>query len=231
VRVQGEGAAVEIAQAIREFNEYGDVDILIVGRGGGSIEDLWAFNDERVARAIYQSEIPLISAVGHEIDFTISDFVADVRAPTPSAAAELVVRNRDELFQHIRLCQERMIRAVRVLINQCRDRVRSAERSYGFRWPVDRVREYRQRLDDASKSLEGGCFLLMDQRKTDLQHFKEKLGALSPESVLKRGYSITTRKRDGRTVTRSSDIKKDERIRVRLAEGALQGVVEVIEPS
>jgi exodeoxyribonuclease VII large subunit len=102
VRVQGEGAAEEIAQAIYDFNRYGGVDVIIVGRGGGSVEDLWAFNEEIVARAIFASRIPIISAVGHEIDYSISDFVADLRAPTPSAAAELVVKNRDDVLENVR---------------------------------------------------------------------------------------------------------------------------------
>ncbi|HDL78351.1 MAG TPA: exodeoxyribonuclease VII large subunit, partial [Bacteroidetes bacterium] len=108
VRVQGAEAAGEIARAIDEFNAYGDVDVLIVGRGGGSLEDLWAFNEEVVARAIFRSKIPVISAVGHEIDFGISDFVADLRAPTPSAAAELVVRNREELLHTIQYLAQKM---------------------------------------------------------------------------------------------------------------------------
>ena len=113
VKVQGEGAAEEIAGSDRDFNRYGDVDVLIVGRGGGSLEDLWAFNEEVVARAIYASKIPVISAVGHEVDFTIADFVADLRAPTPSAAAELVVKSKEELAAGLEALSHRLRQALK----------------------------------------------------------------------------------------------------------------------
>ncbi|RMD96216.1 MAG: exodeoxyribonuclease VII large subunit, partial [Calditrichaeota bacterium] len=130
VRVQGEGAAVEIAQAIDQFNRYGQVDVLIVGRGGGSLEDLWAFNEEIVARAIFRSQIPVISAVGHEVDFSISDFVADLRAPTPSAAAELVVRNREEILAHLQKDLQKMTNGMLELIRTHRKRLQHIASGY-----------------------------------------------------------------------------------------------------
>ncbi len=123
VKVQGEGAAREIAQAVKDFNRYGNIDVMIVGRGGGSIEDLWAFNEEVVARAIYHSRIPVISAVGHEVDFTIADFVADLRAPTPSAAAELVVKSKAELDAELDALSHRLRQAIHRSLADCRGKV------------------------------------------------------------------------------------------------------------
>lgn len=231
VRVQGDGAAEEIACAIHDFNEFGNVDVLIVGRGGGSLEDLWAFNEEVVARAIFQSKIPVISAVGHEIDFSISDFVADVRAPTPSAAAELVVKDRGELLQTIFNWRKRMARIVDERIVRSREKMKALERSYGFRWPIDRVREYRLRIDDLSKGLETVVSHRGEDLKSNVEQLREKLLALSPEAVLGRGYSITTRIRDDHVVFRSSDVKKDEELRIRFSEGSVRSVVRKIEDS
>lgn len=231
VRVQGEGAAEEIAEAIEEFNAYGRVDVLIVGRGGGSLEDLWAFNEEGVARAIFRSKIPIISAVGHEIDFSISDFVADVRAPTPSAAAELVVRDREELLQTLLRWEGRIFRALEGRISRYRERIDGLERSYGFRWSVDRVREYQLRLDEVFRNLEAVFSRRLEGLKSGLLRLEGNLQALSPEDVLRRGYSITTRVRDDQVVARSSDVKKDERVRIRFHRGAVRSIVEEIEES
>ena len=125
VRVQGEGAAEEIAQAIQEFNEFAKIDVMIVGRGGGSLENLWAFNEERVARAIYDSKIPIISAVGHQIDFTISDFVADLRAPTPSAAAQMVIKDKEELLKETRSNAQKLLSYLTSLTEYLNQRLKS----------------------------------------------------------------------------------------------------------
>lgn len=231
VRVQGEGAAEEIAEAIQDFNEYRQVDVLIVGRGGGSLEDLWAFNEEVVARAIFVSEIPVISAVGHEIDFSISDFVADVRAPTPSAAAELVVRDREELLQGIYHWKERMVRSLEGRIGLNREQLERMKRSYGLRYPFERIREYRLRVDEVSRNLETALCHRIEELTSNVIRLRGKLQALSPEAVLRRGYSITTRIRDGRVVKYSSDLSRDETIYTRFGVGAARSVVEEIEES
>lgn len=149
VRVQGEGAAAEIAAAIERFNRLGDVDVLIVGRGGGSIEDLWAFNEEAVVRAIAASAIPVVSAVGHEIDTTLADFAADRRAATPSNAAEIVAPSRDEVAARVRALDLRLGRAVRDHVARLRQRYAAALAHYGFRRQRDIVDRHRQRVDDA----------------------------------------------------------------------------------
>ncbi len=153
VRVQGEGAAAEIVQAIRFFNRSRMVDVMILARGGGSLEDLWAFNEERVARAIAASEIPIISGVGHEIDFTIADFVADVRAPTPSAAAEIVVQTRQEFDKHISELERSMAQRIHYLLLEWRHHLRELAAHPAFRRLEDLVRRRRQRVDELAASL------------------------------------------------------------------------------
>jgi exodeoxyribonuclease VII large subunit len=227
--VQGEGAAEDIAAAINEFNAWGGADVLIVGRGGGSAEDLSAFNQEIVARAIARSKIPVVSAVGHEIDFSISDFAADLRAPTPSAAAELVVSDREELIERIHFLSGRIARLLKTRIELLYERVSGFQKSYGMRRPGERIREYRQRLDDLMRGLETAAGLRLRDVKRKVDVAREKLTALSPEAVLHRGYSITTRERDRRIVTRSEELQTEDTIRIRFASGSVRGIVESIE--
>ena len=228
-RVQGEGAAEDIAAAIDEFNAYGEADVLIVGRGGGSLEDLWAFNQETVARAIARSKIPVVSAVGHEVDFSISDFTADLRAPTPSAAAELVVSDKAELIERIHLLARRCVRHLKTRIILQSERVSGFQKSYGLRIPGERLREYRQRLDDLTRGLETAADLRIRELRLKSASVREKLAALNPEAVLLRGYSITTRARDGWIVTRSEELQATDAVRIRFASGSVQGIVESIE--
>src|SRR5262249_12700641 len=153
VRVQGEGAGEEIVKALKFFNAKRIVDVLILARGGGSIEDLWAFNEEPVARAIAASEIPIISGVGHETDFTIADFVADVRASTPSVAAELVVQTRQEFDKHISELRESLTGSIRYRLLESSRRVHELSARRGFRRPLDLLRQQRQRADEMTSRL------------------------------------------------------------------------------
>jgi len=204
VRVQGEGAKEEIAGAIEDFNRLNNVDVIIVGRGGGSIEDLWAFNEEMVARAIYNSRVPIISAVGHEIDWTISDFVADLRAPTPSVAAELVIAKKSDLIEAL-------------------DNIEKRLKSF----PLDVLNEYEQRLDDIEEGLILRFKHYVELKEGGFKLVFEKLEMLSPLGVLKRGYSITFRHPGGRVVKDAGEVKKGDMVETRVFKGHFRSKVEV----
>jgi len=250
VKVQGDGAAAEIARAIDVLNTRDDLDVLIVGRGGGSIEDLWAFNEEVVARAIARSRLPVISAVGHEIDFTIADFVADLRAPTPSAAAELVVRPRADLEEQLRTLHRRLNQTLERIALQFRNRLIRAAHSYVFREPGHLLRQHRQllqnvrlrlaaalrseyverqqRVDDAQTRLLQNMRTLTRERALLLKRIEAQLRALGPRAVLERGYSIT-RTRDGHVVSRTSDVKEGQEVQTLLSDGSLTSTITTIE--
>ena len=230
VRVQGEGAAEEIAAAIDAFNEYGEVDVLIVGRGGGSLEDLWAFNEEIVARAIFRSQIPVISAVGHEVDFSIADFVADLRAPTPSAAAEMVVRDRAELLRHIETLISKSKRHLEQQLRASRQRLNAVLSSYGFRRPGDLVSQQRQRLDELSHRLESELGHRLKMLRQRLNGVTQHLESLSPEATLRRGYSITVDEETGTLVREAAALEPGRRLSVQFWRGRTGTRVEEVDP-
>ena len=229
VKVQGAGAAKEIAQAIYDFNEYKKVDLLIVGRGGGSLEDLWAFNEEIVARAIYDSKIPIISAVGHEIDFTIADFVADLRAPTPSTAAELAVRDRAEICRELNVLINRLIMLQSHLIDSLKQRVGSAIKSYGFRRPMDLVVQLTQRTDELTRNLFKEIKNCFEFRKNSLSLFMGKLNALSPLAVFERGFSLTRKLPELFIVKDAGMLKVNDRVEVKFLKGKIESKVEKVD--
>lgn len=204
VRVQGEGAKEEITSAIEEFNTLACVDVIILARGGGSLEDLWCFNEEVVARAIFHSKIPVISAIGHETDYTIADFVADRRAPTPSAAAEIVMPSRAELKEKIENLLVNLWQALR-----------------------DIVPQYTQRIDDVTGQL---CFAIEQRLKTEDLHLEgliNRLESLNPLSILKRGYSITSLTEQNKVLHSTEGLKKGDKVRSRLSKGEF--ISEVLE--
>jgi exodeoxyribonuclease VII large subunit len=229
VRVQGEGAAEEIARAIREFNTYGKIEVMIVGRGGGALEDLWAFNEEVVARAIYDSEIPVISAVGHEIDFTISDFVADLRAATPSAAAQMVVGEKDALLEQIGANIRKLNSCLVALLESSEQRLKSAEESYGFRRPFDIITQRFQKTDELIRQLENRVKNYLEIKSNAVSLLKEKVNALSPSSVLKRGYSIARKLPELKVIKDAGILKKKDRIEVKVFKGRIESKVELID--
>ncbi|HPF99533.1 MAG TPA: exodeoxyribonuclease VII large subunit [Kiritimatiellia bacterium] len=242
VKVQGEGAAQEIATAIDVLNERGGLDVMIVGRGGGSLEDLWCFNEEMVARAIARSTIPVISAVGHEIDFTISDFVADVRAPTPSAAAEIVVGQKDDFERGLARLAQRLVASLRQSALEARGRLVAAARSYVFQEPMNLVRQFAQRIDgvhvrmrhalvggvgEHRRSLEGvgmrlthGMELRTKSAAQEVQRLRAQLQALSPMAVLGRGFSIT-KTASGIIVRNATDVRDGDELRTQVARGEI----------
>lgn len=224
--VQGAGAAAQIAQGIADLNcLHPAPDVLLVGRGGGSLEDLWAFNEEPVARAIFESKIPVISCVGHEVDFTIADFVADLRAPTPSAAAELVVQNADGVAQHIAQLQKRLFQAVSLFYERAKARVEVAVNSRIFKNPQLLTQEKEQRVDELSLALENAFEKQAQAAQNRLELLTQKLVALSPFSVLGRGYSIT-RKADGSVVSRVGQVQEQETIYIQVKDGMIHAEVK-----
>jgi exodeoxyribonuclease VII large subunit len=239
-RVQGDSAGPDIARAIRFINQYHEralsdgraadlVDVLIVGRGGGSTEDLWAFNQEEVARAIRNSTIPVISAVGHETDFTIADFVADFRAPTPSAAAEIVAAREDEMCFALDQLGRQMTRLMRYRVVDLRTRVQEQALSHAFDEVKSRLRDARRRFDAASTACNGAM-------ETSLQEARERFGlaaasldALSPLAVLQRGYAIA-QDASGKPLCDAASVTAGDHVSVRLAKGKLNTRVETVEP-
>ncbi len=228
--VQGEGAAEDIAKAIAELNEYGQVDVIIVGRGGGSLEDLWAFNEEVVARAIFASRIPVVSAVGHEVDFTIADFVADLRAPTPSAAAELVVPDRQQLQQTLQSHVARAYQALNRQLKTARERLNAVRASYGFRRPEDIVHQHQQRLDDVTRMLVAAAAHLLELARQRHEGLVRRLATLGPEAVMARGYSICFRADNGEVVRTAGQVAPGEAVGVQLAHGRLATTVNEVAP-
>ncbi|MGD9343276.1 MAG: exodeoxyribonuclease VII large subunit, partial [Desulfuromonadales bacterium] len=227
VRVQGDGAAEEIAEAVRELNRYGGLDVLIVGRGGGSTEDLWAFNEEIVARAIADSDIPVIAAVGHETDFTIADFVADLRAPTPSAAAELVAKNRQELEAHL----DHLLIRLSSRMGQSLDLV--AERLAGLENQLAIYSRDFAALPETITELENRCAIAI---KTRMRQYMDclavaagRLDALSPLRQLDRGFVIASRDRDGAGLRSTEYLNPGDPLWLRFSRGRAAVRVEDVE--
>lgn len=224
VRVQGPGAAEEIAEAVHDLNNLGNIDVVIVGRGGGSLEDLWAFNEEKVARAIFESVVPVISAVGHEIDFSIADFVADFRAPTPSAAAEIVVRDRAEIVDILRNYCYSMSENVSDKVRMYRDRVGSLLASYTFNRPKDLLLQYSQRVDELERRLTSLTVRSIERIRGEFSALRTTLEALSPDNVLKRGYVIV--KKEGKPVMHAGVLLEGDRAEMNFHDGIVRARIE-----
>jgi exodeoxyribonuclease VII large subunit len=229
VRVQGEGAAEEIAQAIAEFNAFGEVDVLIVGRGGGSLEDLWAFNEEIVARAIFNSKIPVVSAVGHEIDFSIGDFVADVRAATPSAAAEIVAPEAAEVRRHLQHLAHKMQLHLQRFLQIQRERLKRMASSYGLRQPFDLVRQRNQQLDELQRRLLLAMQNRLEAWKQQLRTKEQRLRALSHESILQRGFALVHLAPGGELVREANQLRAGDPIHIQFAVGDAEARVEKVK--
>ena len=217
VPVQGEGAAQKIAEAIKIMNDKKLADVIIVARGGGSLEDLWPFNEEIVARAIYDSELPVISAVGHETDFTIADFVADLRAPTPSAAAELAVPNIADIVLKLDSYNNRYKLALKKKVEFMKLRYEKCMNSRVFKEPTQKINEKYMLIDMKIKSIQNSIIRIYNEKKTSMIKEIAKLDALSPLKTLTRGYSIV--QLNGKVVKSVDQLKKDDEIDLRLIDG------------
>jgi len=227
VQVQGEGAAAQIAAAIALFNQKRAADVLIVGRGGGSLEDLWAFNEEIAVRAVAASRIPVISAVGHETDTTICDYAADLRAPTPSAAAELTVPDIDDLLYSIQASGDRMAQAVSRLLQIRRSALEALTARRVLRRPEELVYTARQRLDGALQRVRSAMRARVQAEQSRFAKAAARLDAMSPLAVLTRGYAIALK--DKTPVTSARQLDPGDKLRLVLSEGACNAIVWEIE--
>lgn len=222
-QVQGDGAANDIANAIKEFNKIKGADVLIVGRGGGSIEDLWAFNEEAVARAVFESEIPVISAVGHETDVTICDFVADLRAPTPSAAAECAVPDCFELKANLLSYKQRLNTLSKNIIESERKRVLAIEKSGALKNPLLKINDSKKDILYLNEKLVNLTSSVIEANRSKVNALCGKLDALSPLGVIARGYSVTKSKE--KIIKSIKDVKIDDEITVNLSDGMITAMV------
>lgn len=231
VAVQGESASLQIAHAIRMMNRYNTererIDVLIVGRGGGSLEELWAFNEECVARAIFASLIPVVSAVGHETDFTIADFVADKRAATPSEAAEIVVPDSKDLVRNLRSLELQLRQNVYKGLDLYRKRLEAMEKNLLFRTPTERINQYRQTIDDLKRSMVAELRHLTSLHRKSVLAFAGKLEALSPLAIIDRGYSICTKLPEGTLVRSVEELAVGDALQILFTDG--EAVSEVKE--
>ncbi|MBE7443906.1 MAG: exodeoxyribonuclease VII large subunit [Planctomycetia bacterium] len=230
VKVQGEGAAQDIARAIGDLNTIPDVDVMIVGRGGGSLEDLWAFNEEVVARSIYSSKIPVVSAVGHEIDVTISDLVADKRALTPTEAGELVVPRYDQLQDTVEKIKTRLVRVLynRILVE--RTTLLRIKNSFAFKRPFDRVLRLQQDVDEIVQRLITAGKHTVALERERLVGLANRLDSVSPLRVLNRGYSITTNVGEDKPVKSADAVSIGKLLKTRLFQGGfVSSVVEIVK--
>ena len=219
-KVQGDGAAADIAKNIKLLNLQKDIDLIIVGRGGGSLEDLWAFNEEIVARAIFDSKIPVISAVGHEIDFTISDFVADLRAATPSAAMELATPDKDELFAFINEFSYYFPEKMLEIISNYKEEISQSVSSYGFRLPQDLISSKSQQLDNLIYRFQNNYETKIRAEKNRLQLLESKIESHNIDNVLKKGFAII--KQDKNFVTRKKNLLHEKSFEIKFFDGEVK---------
>lgn len=225
--VQGEGAADSIVRGIEALDAYG-VDLIIVGRGGGSIEDLWAFNEERVAYAIFRCNTPVISAVGHETDFTIADYVADLRAPTPSAAAELAVTDAAQLLERIESARLQINRRMRERLGNAKIRAEHFQEKLRFLSPQNQIREKRQRLTDEEENLHFLMRVIVENTRYQMLLYAERLHGLSPLDKLKQGYSYTEDEK-GRAVTKTGQVAQGDTVTIYVTDGRIHAQVKDVQ--
>ncbi len=248
VKVQGEGSAREIAQAIYDFNHYELADVLIIGRGGGSLEDLWSFNEEEVAKAIFDSKIPIISAVGHETDFTLCDFVADVRAPTPSAAAEIVLKEKLTYLTFLENARKQLLKEVLQLLSFKKSRLEDVQKQPVFYSPYTLLGQKMQKLDDKRQDLDYAIKQHIEKKKMQLLfqekqklslHPKKKLSqlmekfaavsqhihSLNPKNLLKKGYSILFSEKENSIILSAREAKKGDPFYALMADGKIHATI------
>lgn len=221
--VQGIGAAEDIVNSIGILNKISEIDVIILGRGGGSLEDLWCFNEEIVARAIFRSKIPIISAVGHETDFTISDFVADIRAPTPSTAAEIAVPDKNELLSNINHLRDRLLLKTKRTIELKKQHLKAIVERPIFKRPFDFINQYLQQIDDLMSRSSRAISSYLKLKRGELEIINAKLHSIDPKAVLNRGYSIAMNK--GKIIKTINDVKINDLINIIIQKGEIKSKV------
>jgi exodeoxyribonuclease VII large subunit len=227
--VQGSDAPPGIVHALEKINREVKPDVILLGRGGGSIEDLWAFNDERVVRAVAASDAPVISGVGHETDFTLTDFAADLRAPTPTAAAEVATPDRLELLGSISEIINQHTSLINKKISDLQWDLGQLQKDIERLSPSHQVNTYRQRLDELNNRLGRAIQAYLERKKLQLENYAQSLRGLNPDAVLKRGYAIVTRTRDGAVVKEARQVETDELINIKVSIGAMDARITKIE--
>ncbi|SES70831.1 Exodeoxyribonuclease VII large subunit [Natronincola peptidivorans] len=225
VAVQGQLAAPSIVRALELCNTFNDIEVIILGRGGGSIEELWAFNEEAVARAIYNSDIPVISAVGHETDYTIADFVADIRAHTPSAAAELAVPKFVDVVETLETINRRLIYTMNIKIHEEKKKLDAIKNNYHFKYPLNYIYDEKQQIDELNKNLVKTIRQKIHDHKVVLNNKIERLNSLNPLSVFSRGYAIA-RDTEGNTIKSIEQVKMNDVISISMLDGEVTARVE-----
>jgi len=223
--VQGAPTAQHVINGINFFNQTKSCDVIVVTRGGGSMEDLWGFNNEQLAYTIAQSRIPIISAIGHEIDFTIADFVADLRVPTPSAAAELVSSHKQELVQKIDNLKQRTLSSLQLKMLNFRRRLAIIKGSRVFQEPTNMLRIYSQKVDELAMRKDRAMNYILERNKIKLNHLKSTLNAFDPQRVVERGYSILTNS-EGKLIRSAEDVKSKDEVKARVSDGNIELVVK-----
>ena len=224
--VQGDGAKESIVKQINAAQDY-DLDVLIIGRGGGSIEDLWAFNEEIVARAIFDCKIPIISAVGHEVDFTIADFVADLRAPTPTGAAEMAVPNINDVRFHIDTLLTMLNKNIYNLFNIKQEKLNYLTNSYILKNPLSLYEVKEQKLSIALENLKNNTINILNNKTHNFEILKSKLELLNPLKILENGYSVVTK--NNKILKDSKDVKIDDEIKIKLKQGEIISIVKEVK--
>jgi exodeoxyribonuclease VII large subunit len=225
--VQGISAAQEIAKKIDFLNKYfKDLDFIIIGRGGGSLEELWAFNEEILARSIYESKIPIVSAVGHETDFTISDFVSDLRAPTPSAAAEMTIPDKNNLINNLSLLKSKITRAAKRNFELKTENINSLCRNLKYQGPENKINQYYQYIDEFSARLNSRIKYQVKLYEERIKKDTQRLDSLSPWAVIERGYSICRKIADKEIIKRLEQIEVNTKIEIIISDGKIFSKVE-----
>ncbi len=221
--VQGEQAAKQIAQAIKIANHRAECDVLILARGGGSLEDLWSFNEAIVAHAIFESFIPIVTGIGHQTDFTIADFVADIRAPTPSAAAEIVSPDQTELHDQLLHFYQRLFQWIRAQLNNHQNHLSHLQKR--LQHPGEKLRQQAQTLDQLESNLIRVMRFYMEKKREKISHYAQLLETLSPLKILQRGFSITREKSSGKLIRKRGDVTVGDQIITRLSDGEIGSVI------